>query len=413
MKRNGGDAEVRKKGWKEKEQEFFAKLSAEQREWVRRRVKLVFEGDIEDEVTLIPREGLIELFQQWKKVEGKKVLSLNDTGLLRTFVWQIAMKIRAREYEKINGNMRSVWYGHVEPLYVEKNLLESDVALTPGALSLLMPEVLDEILKVELPGVSEGMRRLKEIVERGARGMRGLGKREREVCRRVSKAAREQYITNTTTGVFDDFVKAGVFRFKEEFAFLDPREGWATIGENRPRVIFYTEKEGLWWLCQHLSKKYKITVIASQGEPSLLAMEYFVRRLKKKVKSVAVGALTDYDPWGFQIAESFEEKLKEGIFFGKDNVDFVKLNGTQKDLERLFTPEEIARGKRDLRLYSQYKQAQVNNWMKETDGIKGEPYGIHVDLAKRDRLKAVAEAWVESVNGGESSRRGPRRRTTR
>jgi hypothetical protein len=161
---------VRKKGWKEKESEFFATLSIEQKEWVRRRVKLVFEGDIEDEVTLIPRERLIELFQQWKKVEGKKELSLNDNGLLKTFVWQIAMKIKAREYDKIIGNMRSVWYMHVEPLYVGKNLLESDVALTPDALSLLMPEVLDEILKVELPGVSEGMRRLHEIIEKGARG---------------------------------------------------------------------------------------------------------------------------------------------------------------------------------------------------------------------------------------------------
>jgi hypothetical protein len=388
---------VRKKDWKEEEKKFFEGLDADKKAWVRKRVKLALTHDIEDEVTSCPRERLIELFPDWQTVEGKKECSLNDRELLLTFVWQIGMKIRSKDYAMIEGNMRSTWYQHVEPLYVAKNLLESDVAMPPDALSLLMPNVLDEVLRVELPGISDGMKRLEEVIARGAQGFRGLGKRERELYRRISRAAREQYITNTMTKTFDDFVKAGVFRFKKDFGFLDPRESWRIIGENRPRVIFFTEKEGLWWLCQHLSKKFKITVVASQGESSLLAMEYLVERLKKKVASVTVGALTDYDPWGFLIAENFAGKLKEGIFFGKDNVGLTRLNGTQDDLAKLFTPEEIERGKRDLRLYSQYKQTQVKHWMEDTHGIKDEPYGIHVDLARRDRLKAVAEAWVGSV----------------
>jgi hypothetical protein len=388
---------VRKKDWKEVEKKFFEGLDSEKKEWVRRRVKLALEHDLEDEVTLYPREKLIELFSTWVTVDGVKRLSLNDSKFLQTFVWQIGMKIKAKEYALILGNMRSTWYQHVEPLYVSKDFLESDVAMPPDALSLLMPNVLDEVLRVSLPGVSDGMKRLQEVIARGALGYRGLRKREQEIYRRISRAAREQYITNTMTRTFDDFVKAGVFRFQKDFGFLDPRASWRIIGENRPRVIFFTEKEGLWWLCQYLSKKYKITVVASQGESSLLAMEYLVERLKKKVSSVVVGALTDYDPWGFLIAWNFADKLAEKIFFGKDNVDLTRLNGTQDDLAKLFTPEQIEQGKRYLRLYSQFKQAQVKSWMEETKGIKGEPYGIHVDLAKRDRMKAVAEAWVESV----------------
>ncbi|MGV8122352.1 MAG: hypothetical protein AB2L14_21540 [Candidatus Xenobiia bacterium LiM19] len=42
----------------------------------------------------------------------------------------------------------------------------------------------------------------------------------------------------------------------------------------------------------------------------------------------------------------------------------------------------------------------MDKWMKETNGINGEPYGINVDLAKRDRLQAVVDAWVESVQAG-------------
>lgn len=388
---------VKRKDWKEYEKKFFDKLTSEQKEWVRRRVKLVFEGDIGDEVGFYPREELLAMFPKWVKVEGEKRLSLNDSRILRTLVWQIGMKIKAKEYELIKGNLRSAWYKYIEPLYVSKNVLESDVALPRNALSLLMPSVLDEVLRVELPGVSDGMRRLQDIVSRGTRGCRGLGKRERRVYQRISHAAREKYITNEMGEAFDDFVKAGVFRFKEDFGFQDPRESWRIIGENRPRVIFFTEKEGLWWLCEHLSKKYKITVIASQGESSLLAVEYLVRQLRKKVKSVVVGALTDYDPWGFLIAGNFAEKLALDIFFGEENVDLMRLNGSKADLDKIFTPEEIERGKRDLRLYSQYKQSQVREWMEKTHGINGEPYGIHVDLANRDRLKAVVEAWVESL----------------
>lgn len=383
-----------KKAWKEVEKKFLEELSWEKREWVRKRVKLA----LEHEVTLFPREELITMFPKWIKLGGKKQLSLNDSGLLRTFVWQIGMKIKAKEYKPIGGNMRTGWYRHVEPLYIEKNLLESDVELPRDVLSLLMPSVLKDVLEVELFGVSEGMRCLRNAFAMGAEGYKGLGKKEREVYKRIERAAREQYIINEMTGVFDGFVRAGIFRFKDDFGFADPRESFRIIGKNRPRVIFFTEKEGLWWLCEYLSKKYKITVVASRGESSLLALEFLVDLLKKKkVKSVVVGALTDYDPWGFLIAVNFAKKLAEDIFFGKDNVHLTKLNGTQNDLTKLFAPGEIERGKRDLLLYSQYKQTQVKEWMKETGGIGGEPYGIHVDLARPERLKAVVEGWIKDT----------------
>ncbi len=179
---------------------------------------------------------------------------------------------------------------------------------------------------------------------------------------------------------------------------MDPGDRYRIIGQSRPRVVFFTEKEGLWWLCEELAKDHGITVFASQGEVSLLAVEFLVSLLKKeKVKSLVVGALTDYDPWGYEIAENFFIKLAYDIFYGEKKVHLTKLNGTREDLNKLFTEEEIQRGKRDLRTYSQYKQAQVKEWMKKTKGIDEKPYGIHVDLARPDRLKAVTEEWIKSL----------------
>ncbi|MDD5170297.1 MAG: hypothetical protein PHN75_15880, partial [Syntrophales bacterium] len=290
------------------------------------------------------------------------------------------------------------WYRYFDPLYVGNSLLESDVGEEIDAVKLLLPEVLQEIMKEEEHRGSRGMEELRRAIEGHPRGLEEMSRSARRVYERASKAARERYIINTMTGTFDRFVENGIFRFKKDFGFEDPREGFSIIGQSRPKIIFFTEKEGLWWLCKDLAKRHEITVVASQGESSLLAMEFLVEKLKKRrMKSVIVVALTDYDPWGFLIAENFAKKLEYDVFFGKDNVELVRLNGSQDDLKKLFTDEQIEKGKRDLTMYSQYKQSQVSKWMDKTDGIGGKPFGIHVDLAHPDRLKAVVDAWIESV----------------
>ena len=385
------------KDWKEVEKRFLDTLDEPARSWVRRHVDISPGNDL----ALKKREELIEMFPgKAKEVEGKKRKTLKDTALIMTLAWQIAMRIRAKEYPYVDGNLRTAWYRYFEPLYVGKDLLESDVGEDIDAVKLLMPEVLQDLLKVEEPGIRRGMRDLQELFSGG--GRKGLSGAVRRAYERVDKAARERYITNTMTGAFDAFVLKGIFQFKRDFGFVDPRESFRIIGQSRPRVIFFTEKEGLWWLCTYMAKKHKITAVASQGEPSLLAMEYLVEKLKRlRVKSVEVGAFTDYDPWGFLIAENFAEKLGEGVFFGKENVALTRLNGSQADLAKLFTKAELERGKRDLTMYSQYKQTQVRDWMNKTGGINGEPFGIHVDLAKPNTLKEVADGWVKSLGNGE------------
>lgn len=82
-------------------------------------------------------------------------------------------------------------------------------------------------------------------------------------------------------------------------------------------------------------------MFCSHGEPGLLALEYFYDALKKeKVSSVDVGALTDYDPWGFKIAENFGLKLKASIFFGASKVRLKALDASQiriPDLHKVLT----------------------------------------------------------------------------
>lgn len=390
--------------WKDAERKFLKTLEDEKRSWVEKTVNL----DADNELTEKTRAQLIRMFPgKPKAIEGKKYKTLNDKEMILTFVWQVAMKIRAGVYTKIKGNMRTAWYKYLEQIYVGNDLLASDVGEPVDAVELLMPAVFQNLLMME-PQIFDGAAgELRKALSGHPKTLRKMSRAVRKAYELVQHAARERYVINTMTGSFDEFIRQGIFRFGDDFGFMDPGDRYRIIGQKRPRVIFFTEKEGLWWLCEELAKDHGITVFSSQGETSLLAVEFLVGLLKKEdVKSLVVGALTDYDPWGYEIAGNICVKLAYDIYYGleyrkdgtkKDNVHLTRLNGTQEDLNKLFTPEQIQKGKRDLRTYSQYKQDQVKDWMEKTEGIDGEPYGIHVDLARPDRLRAVADEWIQSV----------------
>jgi hypothetical protein len=373
--------------WKELEKKALAGLKQDAQSWVRTNVNLREDNDLLGK----SREELLAMFPWVTKVKGRKYHSLNDTACITTLIWQGWLRIKSGEMEPILGNLRTFWYRNLEPFYVDKDLLESDMGPPLGARELMAAAAM-----LELGAAEWVLKNAKEAEPFEFFSL--LAKKNKGIAARVGRAARETSLQNAISDCFDAFVLNGVFRFQDEFKFADPRSDFRIIGSKRPRVVFFTEKEGLWWLCEYAAAKNGITVICSHGEPGLLAMEYFYDALKKeKVSSVDVGALTDYDPWGYAIAENFKEKLQASVFFGGSKVKLKALDASQKDLKGLFTDEELEAGKRDLTKYSQYKQSQVDEWFEKTDGIKGKRYGIHIDLAGREKLKAAVDRWVKSV----------------
>ena len=370
-------------GWKETEQRELKKLPANARQWVAANVNLERSNDLQ----MRSRSELLAMFPDKN--------GLNDRKCLKTLIWQQWLKIKAREAQPVKGNLRSFWYGTYEVFCIDKDLLESDLAVPE--------ENLMEAVFQENPRWA-GL--FNESIKGPADLERELGSRSRGAVERIWRSGRESYLQSLVSICFDEFVKNAVFRFQGAFMFNDPRESFRILGHDKARYIFFTEKEGLWWLCKEIHNEYSITVVASKGEPGLLAMEYLYDALRhKKVGTLEIGAVTDYDPWGYNIAEGFAEKLGYSIFYGEGKVSNTILNGSQKDLEKFFTPEEIERGKRDLRKYSKYKKKQVDEWMGKTQGINKEPYGIHVDLAQRDKLKAEVARWLKEVMGAELRRR--------
>lgn len=354
--------------WQKMQEQVLKKLTFDQKEWLERNVDFTV-GDLRK---MTPREIRARFPGKNQSAEnaaeGPQITTIDDSRLIRSFVWQSYLMIKAKELKPLQGNLRSFWYRELRPFFKNNDLLETDEG---------PPVIVDSIKDIfpEEDFWSETSKDIKSFVGL----LKGTG------------VGRELYIVDKMSKIFDKFVLNGFFRFQDEFKFQDPRESFRIIGRKKPRLIFFTEKEGLFWFCQEIAKKYGISAVASHGEPGYLTMEYFSDALKEHgVRSVEIASLTDYDPWGYNIADGFGEKMAHPIFgFKVKNAHLTALN--------LFTKEKIDYAKRDLTKVSPSKKKQVDEWMKITGGIDGKPYGMHVDLADLFKVRAAVDKWYKKV----------------
>ncbi|MFH1451018.1 MAG: hypothetical protein ABIF89_00185 [bacterium] len=356
--------------WQKMQEQVLKNLNFTQKEWLGKSVDL----EVNDLRKMTQRE-IRARFPGKKPDAGSaseepQITTVDDARLIRSFIWQSYLMIKAKELKPLQGNLRSFWYRELRPFLKNNNLLETDEG----------PPVLIDSIKDIFPEEEDSLGETSKDAKGFLKSFKG------------TDFGRELYIVDKMGKIFDKFVLNGFFRFQDEFEFQDPRESFRIIGRKKPRLIFFTEKEGLFWLCQEISKKYGISAVASHGEPGYLTMEYFSDALKNHgVRSVEIASLTDYDPWGYNIADGFGEKMVEPIFGLKAKITHL----TSLDL---FTKEKIDYAKRDLTKVSPSKKRQVDEWMKITHGIDGKPCGMHVDLADFSRVRAAVDKWYKKVS---------------
>lgn len=365
--------------WKQFEREFLAGLDRERRGWLEREIGPAGPAELPDLLGL-SRDALLAMFPGPPVKDGQtRRLSLNDRRTIRALAWQLAMRICSGTFPRLDGNMRTGWYKFVEPFYLEKELLDSDVG----------PELdpLQVLLEKDALGALEETERtvsLLDLLTQASRGRPGP----------LNRAARERYVTNTMTEAFDDLYLAGILDFEDHYGFIDPGEARYHVGRKKPRKLLATEKLGLTVLARRMGTRHGISWYVSNGEPSLLGLSFAAKRLRKKTATLDVGSVTDYDPFGYSIAGSFPEKFTSRALFPPGNVKHVRLTGTEAMMRRLFTPPDLERAKRDLKRYHRFKQKQIDDWMAITGGVGGQPFGLHIDLADLEELEAMIEEWV-------------------
>ena len=191
-----------------------------------------------------------------------------------------------------------------------------------------------------------------------------------------------------------------------EFGLID--DGKWSIGAYNPHVILMAEKEAHYRFLQQMQDYTGATILATGGQPATITSEYFTAALLEKLAQVsldtaarparrgkwAAGArmaqsrrtpppevvilsLTDYDPYGWALLDTFAGDLKT---FGLPKLRVINLS-----VPKNYRPEELEMMHYDLEKSGDTPPAMLRKWMKRTNGIDGKPWGMEVDVLMMDR----------------------------
>ena len=184
--------------------------------------------------------------------------------------------------------------------------------------------------------------------------------------------------------VYDAFVELvtrhHLFHYRD-LGFLDEGAQTRAVGQANGTVILFAEKDGRFALVRDIAQASDATALALGGYPSSLATEYLVYALQHAGVLAARPALqlfsvVDYDPSGYWIAREFAAQLHA---FGVQEVT----------LHPLIRPERLTTAQVALGRYTLPTGSKTTNWVRETGGIDGEPYGLEADAFPPDVIRAA------------------------
>ncbi len=93
----------------------------------------------------------------------------------------------------------------------------------------------------------------------------------------------------------------------KDIGFLDDNAAGRTVGEN-PHVILFSEKKGHHEFLKRFHAKYRVSILALGGQPSLMNIEYFVDDMKARGvdirRTFRLLGIVDYDPSGWIIRDA-------------------------------------------------------------------------------------------------------------
>jgi hypothetical protein len=176
-------------------------------------------------------------------------------------------------------------------------------------------------------------------------------------------------------------------------------DGKWNIGLYNPHIIFLAEKDSHFNFLQEIQDYSGVTIFASGGQPSMMTCEYFTTAFKEKVPEywlkdrVAIVNLMDYDPHGYLILDTFIDNLR---VFGIKHPTEIKLS-----IPENYSPEDLEFQHINLVKEDEVPGTILRKWMKKTNGINGEKWGMEVDVMMLNKPKvkqlflAAADPWFK------------------
>ena len=175
--------------------------------------------------------------------------------------------------------------------------------------------------------------------------------------------------------------KMKLFKYRD-LDLIDPswENRWYSDGRN-PHILVYAEKDGFIRVLQEVNEKYGVTTVALGGYPSHMSSEYLIEQMNKKIgelEPLILLNIVDYDPSGHSIQKSFQKQLQNQGVEIKDSIPLI--------LPKHYTTEQIRIFK--FPIPSEYPK-RVENWMKQTNGIRGKPWGLEADSMAKSQLRPL------------------------
>jgi len=111
----------------------------------------------------------------------------------------------------------------------------------------------------------------------------------------------------------------------EDIGFRDENQAHREVGANA-NIILFSEKLGHQNFLSDIRDKYKVSILALGGQPSVLTSEYFVDIIRKRdislQRSFYLFSIVDYDTSGWIIRDAFIDNLR---FYGIAHTRVVDL----------------------------------------------------------------------------------------
>ena len=165
-------------------------------------------------------------------------------------------------------------------------------------------------------------------------------------------------------------------------------------GAHYPQVVICSEKDTIYTVIRQVAELYGVSCYSGGGQPSKAATENLVLDIVRSQaftpdSGITVLSLTDYDPSGYSIANTFFAQVAESVT-GLD-YDFPiqhKRLGLEPDQ---LTPDELAQNVYELKDTGKEKAA----WYALTGGVNGQPVGLELDALPIDRIRRMFADGIE------------------
>ena len=184
-----------------------------------------------------------------------------------------------------------------------------------------------------------------------------------------------------------------------DIGFRDDNEAHRRVGANA-NIVLFSEKLGHQSFLSEISGKYRVSIIALGGQPSVLSLEYFVDELKAQSvnlrRSFYFFGIVDYDPSGWIVRDAFVRNLK---FYGIKNIHMFDLIHPD-----MLTPREVRLARYRIPA-GKSMEAKNKDWLKDVHSRKydnqkylemGDPespvlYGLEAEAVSSKRLTGELE----------------------